>query len=225
MTHLELENLASDYLEGQLDTAQRVTVETHLQDCAACRELMGGLRRVMELTRSAEDFEPSPWLINKILLATVGERKPTWRERLSAFLRPSPRPRVAYAVAMAIFSISVIVNAAGVNLSNVTMADLNPRNWLYQANRSGHLLYARAERFYYDLRVVYEIESRFRALQPEPAEPQPEAPPPKPAPGGSTERGTPGGTLMASADGFTSGAADSLSLASYWAAQGRSTSR
>lgn len=225
MTHLELENLASDYLEGQLNVAQRVTVEAHVQDCAPCRELMAGLRRVMELTRAAEDLEHSPWLINRILLATVGERKPTWRERLAAFFRPSPQPRIAYAVAMAIFSISVIVNATGVNLRNVTMADLNPRNWFYQANRSGHLLYARAERFYYDLRVVYEIESRFRALQPEPAEPQPEAPQPKPAPGGSTERGAPGERQLASADGYTSAAANSISLASYWAAQGRSTSR
>lgn len=225
MTHLEIENLASDYLEGQLDAAQRVTVEAHLRDCAPCRELIGDLEHALALTRSAEDLEPAPWLISKIMLATVGERKPTWQERLVAFIRPSPQPRVAYAIAMAIFSISVIVNAAGVNLRNVTVADLNPRNWFYQANRSGQLLFARAEKFYYDLRIVYEIESRFRQVQPQKSEQEQEAPRSKPDSGGSTERTAPGGTEMASSREIEPGIGESLTLASYWAAQGRSTSR
>lgn len=225
MTHLELENLASDYLEGQLQAAQRVEVETHLKDCAPCRELMGDLRHVLALAHAAEDVEPPPWLVSKIMLATVGERKPTWQERLAAFLRPSQQPRVSTVVAMAIFSISVIVSASGVNLRNVTVADLNPRNWFYQANRSGHLLYARAEKFYYDLRIVYEIESRFRQARPEQAEPEQESPPPKAAPGGSTERSAPGGTELASNQGSGPGIAESITLASCVASQGRSTSR
>ncbi|MBI4164859.1 MAG: zf-HC2 domain-containing protein [Acidobacteria bacterium] len=225
MTHLELENLASDYLEGQLQAAQRVAVEAHLHDCTPCRELMGDLKRVLALAHAAAGMEPPPWLVSKIMLATVGERKPTWQERLAAFLRPSPQPRVATVVAMAIFSISVIVSAAGVNLSNVTVADLNPRNWFYQANRSGHLLYARAEKFYYDLRIVYEIESRFRQIRPEQAEPEQGSPPRKAAPGGSTERTAPGGTDLASNQGSGPGIAESITLASCVASQGRSTSR
>ena len=225
MTHLELENLASDYLEGQLQATQRVEAESHLRECTPCRELIGDLKRLLALTRAAEDLEPAPWLVSKIMLATVGERKPTWQERLAAFFRPSLQPRIAYAVAMALFSISVIVNATGVNLSNVTVADLNPRNWFYQANRSGHLLYARAEKFYYDLRIVYEIESRFRQIRPEADEPEQEAPRPKAAPGGSTERTAPGGTELASNQGFGPGIDESITLASYVASQGRSTSR
>jgi hypothetical protein len=225
MTHLELENLASEYLEGQLDGVRRETVEAHLRDCVACRELMGDLQRAMALCQAAEDLEPAPWLISKIMLATVGERKPTWGERARAFFRPSPQPRLAYAVAMAIFSLSVIVNAAGVNLRTMTLADLNPRNWFYQANRTGHLLYARAEKFYYDLRVVYEIESRFRQLQPQPAEPQKEAPRQEPAPGGSTERDAPGETHLASVGRLAAAAADSFTLASQAAGSGRSTSQ
>ena len=225
MTHLELENLASDYLEGQLDAAQQVRVEAHLQDCAPCSELMGDLRRVMELTRAAEDLDHPPWLINKILRATVGEPKPTWQERLGTFFRPSPQSRVAYSIAMVIFSISVIINAAGVNLRNVTVADLNPRTWFYQANRSGHLLYARAERFYYDLRIVYEIESRFRQGRPEQGEREREGPREKAAPGGSTKRNAPGRTEIASAEGYGAGIVESMTLASHWATQDRSTSR
>jgi predicted anti-sigma-YlaC factor YlaD len=74
MTHLEIENLASDYLEGLLDPASRAAVEAHLTGCASCRELVGDVRRVLELCRSEQEVEPAPWLVSKILLATVGER-------------------------------------------------------------------------------------------------------------------------------------------------------
>jgi len=191
MTHLELENLASEYLEGQLEQARRHEVEAHLNDCVSCRELVEGLRHALELCRSAEELEPAPWLVSKILLATVGEKKPTLREKLGAYFRPVLQPRVAYSVAMAVFSFSIIVNAAGINLRNLTVADLNPRNWVYQANRTGHLLYARAEKFYYDLRVVYEIESRLRQLRQDSGQnarsPENETPKSEPAPGKSTD--------------------------------------
>ncbi|MFB3924247.1 MAG: anti-sigma factor [Terriglobia bacterium] len=221
MTHLELENLASEYLEGQLDAARRVELEAHLKGCGACRELIADLRGVMELCRAAEEAEPAPWLVAKILRATVGERKPTFRERVAVFFRPSPQPRVAYAVAMAIFSFSIIVNAAGLNVRKLTLADLNPRTWFYQANRAGHLLYARAEKFYYDLRVVYEIESRFRQLRSQPSEPQ-ESPKPAAPSGGSTDRQAPGGTQMAAVESLTA-AAGSLSVVSKIAGKGRTT--
>jgi hypothetical protein len=199
MTHLELENLASEYLEGQLDAARRTQVEAHLAECIACRELMADLRHTLEICRAAEELEPAPWLISKIMLATVGERKPTWREQLAAFLRPSVQPRVAYAVAMAVFSFSIIVNAAGLNLRNLTLQDLNPRTWMYEAQRTGHLLYARAEKYYYDLRVVYEIESRFRQQRNQPREQEPGTPERQtPPPAGSTDSTQPATTTLAS---------------------------
>jgi len=187
MTHLEIENLASEYLEGQLDLARKVRVEAHLAECAGCRELLADVRRVMDLCHTPEELEPAPWLVSKILLATVGERKPTLREQMAAFFRPTLQPRVAYALAMAVFSFSIIVNAAGLNLRNLTVQDLNPTTWYSKATRTGHLLYARAEKFYYDLRVVYEIESRFRQLRAEPEKQDKEAPKPQAPQGGSTE--------------------------------------
>ncbi len=201
MTHLEIENLASDYLEGQLDSARRAGVEAHLDQCAECRELVAGVRQVMELCRTAEALEPAPWLVSKILLATVGQRKPGLKEQVAAFFRPVLQPRVAYTAAMAVFSFSIIVNAAGINLRNFRLEDLNPRTWIYQANRTGHLLYARAEKFYYDLRVVYEIESRFRQLRAEPQEQPKEAPKQEQTPGGTTDNRQPDTPRLASLDG------------------------
>lgn len=198
MTHLEVENLASDYLEGRLETAARTQVDDHLAHCSACRGLVADLRHVVELCRSAEELEPAPRLMAKILEATVGQRKPTLQERFAALLRPVVQPRFAYAAAMAVFSLSLLVSGTKVNLRSLTLEDLNPRVWAYRANREGHLLYARAEKFYYDLRVVYEIESRFRRLRSEPQQEQKQTPKPESEPGGAADRNQLGNAQLAS---------------------------
>jgi len=190
MTHLEVENLASDYLEGLLAEGQREEFEAHLQGCRSCGEMVDDVRRAMEMCHAAPELEPSPWLVQKIMLATVGERKPGWRERLAAFFRPTIQPRIVYTAAMAVFSLSIIVNAAGINLRHLTVEDLNPMTWAQRANRARHLYAARAEKFYYDLRVVLEIESRLRQLRSH-SEDEQEAPKQEPPPGGSTNTAPP----------------------------------
>jgi hypothetical protein len=201
MTHLEAESLASDYLEGLLEPSLRAAVEAHLTGCADCREVMGDVRHALELCRAAEDVEPKPWLVSKILLATIGERQPTWRERIAEFVRPVLHPRVAYPIAMTVFTFSIIINAAGLNLRSLRMEDLNPRTWVGRADRQGHLLYARAEKFYYDLRVVYEIESRFRQLSGQPQVQQEEETPQPATPAGGSSQGAPPDQTMASSGG------------------------
>ncbi len=207
MTHLELENLVSEYLEGQLSSARRLEFEAHIESCLSCAELVADVRQTVEDCRLAEDLEPAPWLVSKILLATTGERRPTLIERFSTFVRPVLQPRVAYGVAMAVFSFSVIINAAGISLRQFTLADLNPRTWVYRADRTGHLLYARAEKFYYDLRVVYEIESRLRQLRQQPGQGSSDQPgqdsKPQNSPGGSTDKRPPDGFQLAWVTGAT----------------------
>jgi len=184
MTHLEIENLVSDYLEGQLDTVRRAEVDSHLSGCAGCRELVADVQHSFELCRSAEPVEPAPWLMPRILRATLGERKPGLIERVTAWFRLRAQVRALYTAAMTVFSLSVIANACGINLRNLKLEDLNPRTWAYQVDRNGHLLLGRAEKYYYDLKVVYEIESRLRQLR---AQPSGEPERPKAPPGGSTE--------------------------------------
>jgi anti-sigma factor RsiW len=201
MTHLDVENLASDYLEGLLDANQRSAVDAHVAECAECRELLADVRHAMELCHGAETVEPKPWLISKILLATTGERKPTWSERIAEFIRPIWQPRVAYPIAMTVFTLSVIVNAAGLNLRSLRLDDLDPRTWVDRADRQGHLLFARAEKFYYDLRVVVEIESRVRQLGGQ--SPVRQAEPSKPAaPDDGSSKGTPASQTVASRGGI-----------------------
>ncbi len=190
MTHLELENLVSEYLEGQLVPSRRLEFERHLVGCQDCRELLVGVRHVMDLASAAEDLEPNPWLVPRIMAATVGTRVPSFWEEMHDLFRLVFQPKVAYGIAMAVFSFSVIVNATGLNLRRLTAEDLKPSTWIHRVDRNGHLMLARAEKYYYGLKVVYEIESRLRQLRPQPGENEtPHEPASKPQdapPGGSS---------------------------------------
>jgi len=229
MTHLELENLISDYLEGQLDAARRAEFEAHAADCTPCHELVSGVRSAMELCQSAEELEPAPWLVSRIMLATVGQRKPTFGEQLAAYFRPAARVRIAYAVSMAVFSFSIIVNTAGIDLRQFKLADLNPRTWIYQANRTGHLVVARAEKFYYDLRVVYEIESRLRQFRQQSGSESPTrentSPKPETPPGGTTDSTPPGNPELAESRDFFNGQSDLSGTGAHLVRLTRSTLR
>ena len=71
------------------------------------------------------------------------------------------QPRLAMTAAMAFFSIALTLNLTGVRISSLRISDLRPsslkRNF-YEAN--AHVL-----RYYDNLKVVYELESRVRDLQ------------------------------------------------------------
>ncbi len=198
MTHLELENLASEYLEGQLEAARRADAEEHLAGCANCQELISDIRLAIQACRSARETMPPPSLVERIRLATVGEPRTGIAEQVNALLRGVRQPRIAYAVAMTVFSLSLIINIAGLDLRRMNIQDLNPATWVYRANRAGHLMYGRAEKFYDDLRIVYEIESRFRNAQPESPNQEKQTSKPSPSQESPASTAGPGGLRMAS---------------------------
>ncbi len=169
MTHLELSNLMTDYVDGALQAAQAREIEAHLRECAPCRTMAEDVRFAMAACREAPDLEPSPWLLARIVRATTGERKHGLKEKLTAWLRPLFRPQIAYSVSMAIFSLSFILYTSNVNLRSVRIQDVNPVRWVYRANSRGHIFVARAEKYYYDLRFVYEVQSLLHGLHQEPA--------------------------------------------------------
>jgi hypothetical protein len=87
------------------------------------------------------------------------------------------QPRLAMTAAMAFFSIGLTLNLTGVHLNELRTSDLKPANLrrsFYQAN-------AHVVRYYDNLRVVYELESRVRDLQRTNDSDSSTAPAPKPA--------------------------------------------
>jgi hypothetical protein len=182
MTHLELEDLITDYLDGMLEAGRSAQVEAHLASCSACREMVEDVRLAMANCRAAHDVEPAPWLVSRILDATTGERKPGLAAQVLDWLRPVLKPQVIYGVSMAVFSLSFILFVAKANLRNLSVRELNPATWVEKANSRGHLLVARVEKFYYDLRFVYEVQSVLRELRQQPSS--------RPAKPGSRSGGT-----------------------------------
>ncbi|MGH9326956.1 MAG: anti-sigma factor family protein, partial [Terriglobia bacterium] len=179
MTHLELANLLTDYLDGVLPPENARAAESHLASCAECRSMLEDVRFSLLACHAAGEMEPSPWLVSRILRSTLGERRPSLAAQLAGFVRHVLRPRVAYSVAMAIFSLSFLLYTTRVNLREVKLHDLDPGAWVYQADSQGHLLAARAEKFYYDLPFIYEVETMFQHAQPQPgAQPEKKSQPP-----------------------------------------------
>lgn len=90
-----------------------------------------------------------------------------FRTRLASMLHsrstghPLLQPRLAMTAAMAFFSVTLTMNLVGVHLTRLKLSDLKPssikRNF-YEAN-------AHVTRYYTNLKVVYELESRVRDLQ------------------------------------------------------------
>ena len=103
-----------------------------------------------------------------------------FRTRVAAVLRPALntilQTRFAMTAAMAFFSVALTLNLTGVHLSDLHARDLRPsslRRSLYEAN-------AHVARYYENLRVVYELESRVRDLQ-RSSDAEPANPTPRPA--------------------------------------------
>jgi len=71
------------------------------------------------------------------------------------------QPRLAMTAAMAFFSVALTLNLTGVKLSELRASDLRPSN--IQRNLSN--ANSRVVRYYDNLRVVYELESRVHDLQ------------------------------------------------------------
>jgi hypothetical protein len=71
------------------------------------------------------------------------------------------QPRLAMTAAMAFFSLALTMNLTGVHPLELRASDLTPSS----LNRDFYSAKARVSRYYENLRVVYELESRVRDLQ------------------------------------------------------------
>ena len=72
----------SEYLDGDLAEAEKAALEAHLIACAACRETLAGLRRIVVRARSLEDRPPSRDLWSGIA-ARIGAGSAPARRRLT----------------------------------------------------------------------------------------------------------------------------------------------
>ena len=175
----QFDALLSDALDGVLTGEMLEDFETHSHECPACGPLFEDALQGMQWLRKLEQVEPPRNLVHNILAATsaaivtdetpLEERPPAresaWRRIFVPILIGARQPRFVTSFAMAFFSISLTLTMAGVRLGDLAHMDWHPG----ALRRSAILQYTQVEnrvvKYYENMRLVYEIESRVRELR------------------------------------------------------------
>jgi putative zinc finger protein len=170
----EFDGLLSDAMDGTLAGAQREQFERHRSTCPTCGPMFAEARRGQQLLRGLVQVEPPENFVHNVLAATIGrvqEAAPAehaqagWWNKLLAGLRqgsgPILQPKFAMSFAMAFFSISLVLNLAGVKIGNLRHLDLSPGAIV----RGAYEAQGRVVKYYENIRFVYEIESRVQELK------------------------------------------------------------
>jgi hypothetical protein len=186
----QCETLLADALDGVLSAADQATFDRHIRECTACNAMMSDAQRGaawLEMLRFPRP-EPSAALLDRILAQTSGHAStaieipkpipaaapsivPTrpatatilpFRTRIaSSFSHILHEPRLAMTAAMAFFSVALTLSMTGVQLKDIRLSQLSPAN-LERAFFSAN---AAVVRYYDNLSVVAELQSRVRGLQ------------------------------------------------------------
>jgi anti-sigma factor RsiW len=149
----------SDYLDGLLQPAEQTAFDLHVNTCERCTPLVAGVSNVLGTLHHLEQVEPSPQLVNSVLAATLGPQ--SWR-KAKRWLRSFQSPRFVYGLVSVAATFIVILTASGFSWRKPKLSDLAPATIYRNANSKAHVAYARGTKFFSDMRVVYEIQSRLR---------------------------------------------------------------
>jgi len=173
MQCVEFDALLWEALEGTLSRPELERFEAHRAECASCGPIFAEAQAGMKWLRALPELEPPGSLVHNILAATSAQAKAapvvaprqSWRQRLRAGLRPfvAPvlQPKVAMSVAMVFFSLTLLLNIAGVTGGELKHLDLRPSALV----RGYYETQGRLVKYYENIRFVYEIESRVQQLK------------------------------------------------------------
>jgi anti-sigma factor RsiW len=175
----QTEERLSDYLDGLLLADEQSAFNRHVNTCERCAPLVAAVARTLGGLYALEPVEPSPYLVNAIVTATVGASN--WRS-LKYWLRTLQTPRFVYSMASVAATLIILLTASGFSFTKPKLAELKPDRIYRNANSNVHQAYARTVKFVSDLRVVYEIQTRLNENEqpsPTPDESLPQSAPQK----------------------------------------------
>lgn len=175
----EFETLLADYIDSALPAAQCADIEQHASACPSCAEFMRDVTGAVNFLQRVSGLAPPPELITRIAYqAPMGRlRHPLDRPGfLSRFalkwLQPLLQPKLAMGMAMTVLSFAMLERCTGIQVQHIQPADLNPiRIWDGVEDKAIRAK-DRAVKYYENIRLVYDIQSRLKEL-----EAQQEAPP------------------------------------------------
>lgn len=171
----EFEALLAEALDATLHGSRLAAFEAHQQSCNACSARFADAAAGMHWLKGLEDIEPPKNLVHNILAQTIGslpeastQATPagdSWVEkfkaRVAALFAPLMTPRFAMSFGMAFFSITMLANVIGVRAADLKHVDVTAKG----LQKAYYATQARVVRYYENIRLVYEIESRVRDLR------------------------------------------------------------
>ena len=195
LTCTQCEGMLLDAADGLLLPDEQTHFDLHIEECTGCTRLFADIRRGgawMEMLKEAPPVPPQG-LVDRILARTSGDPETSAnvlaqaahaaslfghsqakvlpfhvpahlqqpRTRVQRMMHTVMQPRFAMTAAMAFFSIALTMNIAGVRLSALHASNLKPSN----VKKSFWAANGRVVRYYDNLRVVYELESRVHEMQ------------------------------------------------------------
>jgi hypothetical protein len=176
----EWEMLLTEALDGLLPAGARAAFDTHGGECKACAQLLKQAKQGQEwLAFLDTELDVPTDLVERIVGKTSGSVAggplaaaagagaiPVPMHTLGL---PVPRvlwdTRMMMTVAMAFFSIALTLNLAGVRLTHLKLSDLTPASMEMNLTRQFYGAKSSLVRYYDNLRLVYEVESKMRDLR------------------------------------------------------------
>lgn len=178
MTCADIEILLADYVDGAIRGEQKSAFEQHLAECAGCSELARDAAGAVAFMERAAVVEAPPELVTRILFEVTDGRsraevRPNWVRRLFG---PVLQPRFTMGLAMTILSFAMLGRLSGIELRQLKPSDLDPVKVWGAAEDRAHRAWERTMKYYENLRVVFEIQTKLKewtdqaepASQPEP---------------------------------------------------------
>lgn len=171
------EELLADALDGQLPMATRERFEAHGAACPVCAELLARARQGQQWLEFLDDEPEVPvGMVARILEKTSGAAAGIPLAQggpipVAPHVLGLPVRRVAWdtrmlmTVAMAFFSIALTLNLVGIRLTEVRLSDLTPASLEATLTRGFYGAKGSLVRYYDNLRLVYEVESKMRDLR------------------------------------------------------------
>ncbi len=166
----EFEILLCDAVDGTLRGEQQAAFDSHRQSCPACAELAADVLGVTAFIERVADVEPPKELLTKILFETSGAKasnqhrdpRPGWLAAFKRFFGPVLQPRLAMGMVMTILSISMLAQVFGIEVRPLRASDLEPARIWAGVEDGAHRQWSRVVKYYENIRVVYEIQSRLK---------------------------------------------------------------
>jgi|SRR5208283_4571190 len=175
MQCVDFEALLAEAIDGTVHGSTLAAFEAHQQSCPACRVIVEEASAGMHWLKGLDEAEPPRNLVHNILAQTIGQipqpraalapKGEGWLERiqgkLSPFFAPVVTPRFAMSFGMAFFSITMLLSIAGFHAADLRHIDMSAKG----ITKTYYSTQARVVRYYENIRLVYEIESRVRDLR------------------------------------------------------------